>query len=206
MKRTIQAIGSGRSEAAPDVVRLAVTAAATRDSMSAATAAATEATVRVRAALASAGITGADAVTQAVRFEPEWRGDGQPQRYTARQSIGVVSRDIAGVSDLVPALVEAGGDEVAIDQLVFEASDHIALDAAAREAAFADASVRAAHYAALAGVTLGAVLTVVEGGGGGMPVFRAAKMSADGSGMALESGTVSVEAFVTVTWEIASPR
>lgn len=203
MKRTVQVIGSGRSEAAPDVVRLSVTAAATRDSMREASAAATEATARVRAALASAGIAGADAVTQAVRFEPEWRGDGQPQRFTARQTIGVTSRDVAGAGDLVTALVEAGGDEVAIDQLTFEAADHAALDVAAREAAFADARARAEHYAALAGVGLGAVLAVVEGGGGGMPVFRAAKMSADAGGMALEAGGVAVEVFVTVTWELA---
>ena len=203
MKRTGQVIGSGRSEANPDVVRLAVTAAATRDSMSEASTAATEATARVRAALASAGITGAAAVTQAVRFEPEWRGDGQPQRYTARQTIGVLSRDVAGAGDLVTALVEAGGNEVAIDQLVFAVSDHGPLDAAAREAAFADARARAEQYATLAGVSLGAVLTVVEGGGGAMPVFRAAKMEADAGGMALESGAVSVETFVTVTWEFA---
>lgn len=203
MKRTVQVIGSGRAESTPDVVKLSVTAAATRDSMSEASGAANAATSRVRGALAAAGIAGADAVTQAVRFEPEWRGDGQPQRYTARQSIGVMSRDVAGAGDLVTALVEAGGNEVTIDHLEFAVSDLGPLDTAAREAAYADARARAEQYASLAGASLGAVLTVVEGGGGAMPVLRAAKMEADAGGMGLESGAVSVETFVTVTWEFA---
>ncbi len=203
MKRTVTVVGSGRAESAPDLAKLVVTAVASRETMREASAAATDATSRVRAALAAAGIAGADAVTQAVRFEPEWRGDGQPQRFSARQAIAVISRDVAGAGDLVTALVEAGGDEVAIEQLTFAVADEASLEVAARTAAFADARVRASHYAELAGVALGGVVTMTEGGGGGMPVFGAAKMSADASGMAVESGTVAVEAFVTVTWELA---
>ena len=201
MKRTVQVDGSGRAEAEPDIVQLSVTASATRDSMREAYAAATEATARVRTALAAAGL-GADAVTRAVRFEPEWRGDGQPQRYIARQTIGVLSRDVAGASEVVAALVEAGGDEAAIDSLAYAVEKPAALDEQARSAAFADARSRAEAFAAQAGGSLGRVLAVVEGGGGGMPVFRAAKMSADAGGMAFESGTVAAEAYVTVTWQL----
>lgn len=204
MKRSVQVTGVGRAVGEPTRVRIMVTANAVRESMREAADAAASAASRVRKALAAAGIGDDAARTEALRFEPEWRQEGQPQRYAARQTIAAVAPDVAAVGALVTSLVEAGGDDVVIESVTFEVAEPAALAAAARDAAWADARAKAQQFAALAGASLGEVLTVSEApGAGGVPLVRAEKLAMDGAAQPVVAGGVSMDATVAVTWALA---
>ena len=205
MDAFVDVTGAGRAEARPERVRIALTASATRESMREASEAVAATAGRLRAVLAEAGIGPADATTTGLRFEPEWRQEGQPQRYAARQSMNVLSPDVTGAGALVTALVEAGGDELIIESLGFESIDMEPLAAAARETAMADARAKAEHYAALAGRSLGEVLSIAEGGDVSAPVLRMEKLAADAAGAApqpLAAAPYTVNAHVSVRWAL----
>lgn len=204
MESFVEVSGTGVAQAEPDVVRIVATASATWDTMREAADAVAAAAGALRTALGAAGIEGKDARTQALRFEPEWRQEGQPQRYAARQTVAVTSRDVAGAGALVTSMVEAVGDALIIESLSFEKADAQAVALAAREEAFADALAKAEHYAALAGRSLLRVVAVTEGPvGGTAPLVREAKFAADAaSAQPLEAGGVEVRASVTVRWAL----
>jgi hypothetical protein len=71
----------------------------------------------------------------------------------------------------------------------------------ARVQAIADARARAETYAKAAGVTLGPILSISEGGGEAAPrpMYRMAAMAADTQ---IAPGEQSVAANVSVVWEI----
>lgn len=204
----VEVTGTGRVTAEADCVRIVVTATAVKDSMREASSAVAATSAVVRDCLAQAGISGADARTEGLRFEPEWRQEGQPQRFAARQTIAIVTRDVAGAGALVSSLVEAAGDGLVVESLAFARDDAAALTSAAREAAFADAREKAGHYATLAGRTLGAVVAIAEGhAASAMPQARALKFTAGaadaGAPQPLEGSGVEVTAEVTVRWTLA---
>ena len=84
----------------------------------------------------------------------------------------------------------------------FSIRDNGAMLQKAREAAIADALQRAETYARAAGVTLGPIQSIGEGGGSGpVPMFKAVRMMADAP-VPVAAGEESVTADVSVVWEI----
>ncbi|MFZ1727067.1 MAG: SIMPL domain-containing protein, partial [Albidovulum sp.] len=71
--------------------------------------------------------------------------------------------------------------------------------------AVADARHRAELYAQAAGVTLGAVLSIAEQGGGyqPMPMMRAEASYAKGGDVPVASGELNLSSTITVVYEIA---
>ena len=73
----------------------------------------------------------------------------------------------------------------------------------AREAAVKDAIDHAQTYAKAAGVTLGPILSIQEGGGEPpRPMYRAMAMMANAAPPPVAGGELSVSANVTITWQI----
>ncbi len=104
--------------------------------------------------------------------------------------------------EVVDDAVAAGANQVYGPSLTV--SDAEAQYGAAMEAAFDDARTRAEAIAEKAGVTLGAPVAIVEGGGGGVPLpyyERAVAESAAGD-VAIQPGTQDVGATLTVTFAI----
>jgi uncharacterized protein YggE len=133
---------------------------------------------------------------------PAYDQQGAPAGFEARHGLRVVVSDASEAGALLSALAAEIGDALRIDGVSLEVVDAGPAERDAREAAYADARARAEHLASLAGATLGDVLTVVEGGGGGFaeaPVARAA-LAKD---VSFEPGERALSSSLTVTWALA---
>ena len=100
--------------------------------------------------------------------------DHQRQQVTARvatYSLSVTAPELADVSRLVNVLTATAADALQIHGIAFSHSDPEPLLAAARRDAVADARSRAGQLALAAGLSLGDVLMIDEGSGGGSGVF-----------------------------------
>lgn len=135
------------------------------------------------AAVKKAGIRPQDIQTSGLTISPQYdyrpQEQGQPPRLTGYQvsnQVRVVTRDIAGLGQLIDALVVAGGNN--IDGPSFYVSNPDAMLGGARAAVLAKANARAADYARLAGYREARLVVLSEGGGwmpGTQPVMQMAR-------------------------------
>ena len=125
-------------------------------------------------------------------------------RYRASNMVQVTARDIAKVSDLLDATIDAGANN--IWGVEFTISETGSLESDARSESMQDARARAEELAELAGVTLGPVVSVSEAFTGfpsplgGVVVERAVGMG--GGGPSVSPGEATVRMQVQVTYEI----
>ena len=199
--RIVTVTGTGTSTVAPDsaVVRVAAVArgagvAEAYDAMSVAAATVVEVAGR-HAERHRIGSTG-------VSVWPWHDRDGQRQGYEARHSYAIGCADLPVAGSLLAELTLAVGDGLAVDGVGLEVTDDRDAEVAAREAAFEDARRRATALAEMAGATLGAVRSIVEGdpAGGPGPMPRMAMVR--GAGAGIEPGEATVTSVVTVVWEL----
>jgi uncharacterized protein YggE len=156
-----------------------------------------DAATAVAAALKNAGAAAADIQTSQVSLSPQTNQDGTTIiGYAASTSI-VVKTTIAKAGPIIDAAVGAGADGVSGPSL--SRSDEDALYRDALKNAVSDARDKAAALASAAGLTLGGAQTVVEGGGQ-TPIPLVAGAKAADSSVAIEPGTQTIEANVTVTY------
>jgi uncharacterized protein YggE len=129
--------------------------------------------------------------------------EGKPGGFEARHSLAVRCPSVEEAGALLSSLAETVGDALVVDGVTLDVNDTSAARATADEAAWDDARSHAAHLAALAGASLGEVVSIVEGeaarpGGSSPAALRAVDASAR-----LEPGESSVHGAVTVTWLLA---
>jgi uncharacterized protein len=148
------------------------------------------------AAVKHAGVADADIQTSQVSLSPQTNQDGtQIVGYSASNSISVQST-IANAGPIVDAAVGAGADGVSGPSLSL--SDQDAQYRDALQKAVAAAHAKAHTLAGAAGLDLGGVQTIVEGAAQyPVPLAQKAGFSA---GVAIEPGTQTVDATVTVTY------
>lgn len=181
--------GEGRVTAVPDmaIVRLGVTGQATeaQDAMAQVSATMTA----VQEGLRAAGIEARDIQTTSLQLNPRWdnrvQRDGEPPRiveYFAENGVTVRVRDLSGLGDVLSAVLADGANQ--FRGLSFDIADPAPLMDAARRAAVADAKAKAALYAEAAGVSLGALVELREGGVA-QPVPMVAEMAMARSDMAV---------------------
>ena len=200
--------GTGTASAPPDAMRIRLAASAFRPTLAAALADSEAAAGRIRAAFAAGGVAGDDAATAglSVHAERVWtEGKGSHvSGYRSSHELLVTVRDMAAAGRLLGEALVAGGDDALLHGVEFVVEDDAALKVAAREAAWADALAKAEQVAGLAGRTLGRVVSVAEGGGGGgpVPMMRMHAPLAAGADMAVEPGGVDVRATLSVAWEL----
>jgi uncharacterized protein len=198
----ITVVGTGTATVTPDTATWSFGVQTSADTAEAALAANSTAMEQVVAALKGAGIAGDDLQTEQVSVYPRTSDDGiSIVGYDASNTVRATIRDLDSAGAIVDAAVAAGANQVYGPSLTV--SDTEAQYRAAVEAAFADARTRAEAIAGLAGVTLGAPVAIVEGGGGSVPVYdRAAMEGAATADVAVEPGTQDVGASLTVTFAI----
>ncbi len=163
---------------------------------------------RVIEAVRAAGVAAADVATAAVSLQPETRAprEGTPAvvSYRALNTVSVRVRALDGLGGVLRRVVDAGGNR--IGGIGFGLADPEKARDEAQAAALQDARRQAEGLAGAAGVTLGAVETIVSpaaSGGGVAPLaMRAARAKAP---VPITAGTVTLEADVAVTWRIAKP-
>ena len=203
---TVTVQGSGVYAGAPDiatvgigVVRDARTAGDALDQLS-------DGLRAVLSRLETAGIEERDLQTSALTLSPRYDRQSssltpRPVGYVAESRISVRIRDIGRVGAVVDAAVGDGANR--LDGVSFGLSDPEAAEKEARRRAVADARAKAETLTGEAGVALGDVTAIVEGGGGyqpPMPMMRM-EMAAD-AGVPVAPGEIETRVEVTMTWEI----
>lgn len=206
---TIAVTGEGRAEATPDMAHITIGITAQADTAAEALAQTSAAVRDTLARLDAAGIAPRDRQTTGLSLQPVWdygRNTNAPPRitgFTAQNGVAVRARDLSALGGLLDAVVSGGANR--LDGLRFTVAEPQPLMDEARRRAVADARRRAELYAEAAGVTLGAVLSISEGGGGGpiMPLMRSDMAMASESAVPIAEGEVELSARVEMIFAIA---
>jgi uncharacterized protein len=152
-------------------------------------------------ALKKAGIDSSKIQTTQVSLWPQTSSNGNTiVGYQASNSVQVTAA-LGKSGALVDAAVGAGANNV--DGPNLDTADKSSLYGEALKKAIADAKVKAQAIADGAGLTLGTLVKVEEGGdtAPSMPMFAAEKAAA---GVPIEAGTQQIQASVTVTYSASS--
>ena len=149
-------------------------------------------------ALKKAGVDSSDIQTTQVSLWPQTTSDGtRITGYQASNSVQVTA-GIGKSGELVDAAVGAGANNV--DGPNLDTADKSSLYDQALKQALGDAKGKAQAIADGAGLTLGGVARVREGGNAvPVPMFAEAK-AATGTAVPIEAGTQQIQASVTVTY------
>ena len=204
--RLISMSGHGEVKAAPDQVQVNAGITTSATTAAGALAANTTRMKGVFAALTKLGIADKNIQTVNVSVSPQYTngGNNEPSRLTGYQVNNEVSVRLDNVAKLgaaLDALVTSGANQM--NGISFSIHDTAPLLAQAREQAVADARLRAETYARAAGVGLGPIQSISEGGEAPRPMYRmAAPMMVTGSRVPVAAGEESVSADVAVVWEI----
>ena len=206
VSRTITMSGQGEVRAAPDTVTLSAGVTSEAPTAAAALAANTSRMQAVFAALKKLGVADKDMQTSNFSVSPQMTGgaNNQPPRLTGYQVNNQVRARLEDVSKLGAALdvlVSAGANQM--NGIDFAIKDTGPLLTEARAAAVADARAKAETYAKAAGVSLGPILSLSENENQGpRPVYMAAPMVRAGKAVPVATGEESVNATVSIVWEI----
>ncbi len=160
---------------------------------------------KVIARLKEAGIGEGDMQTSGLSVNPNWSnsysssGTQTIDGFTALNYLTVGIRDLGKLGEVLDQVVADGANT--LNGVTFALIDpRPALDEARKEAV-ADARARAELLATASGVKLGDLVSITDGGGfagGPGPMFRA-----EASAVPVQSGEVSYQANITISWEIA---
>jgi len=201
---TMAMTGHGEVRGAPDMAQVTAGVTATAPTAAQALAANSNRMKGVFAALAKLGVPEKNIQTTNFFVSPQYtNGDNNtPRRLTGYQvnnDVTVRLEDVGKLGGALDALVAAGANQ--INGVSFSIQNDAPLLEKARTQAIADARMRAETYAKAAGVTLGPILSISEGGGEAppRPMYRMAAMVAE---TRIAPGEQSVAADVSVVWEI----
>lgn len=202
--RVVTVTGEGRSDRKPDMAVVSLGVSEQADTAGEAMAAMAGGMEAVLATLAEAGVVPADIQTGQLTLEAAYdydSGSSVPPvtGYIATQVVDVRVREIGAVGPVLDAVTAGGANR--ISGIAFGLDDQAAALEEARAAAVADARARAEFYAGAAGVTLGDLVQIVEGGsfGGPQPFAR---FDAAAESVPVAPGQVTTTATVTVTYAI----
>lgn len=193
--KTITVTGNGSVTTVPDRATFGFTVETRAKTATAALTQNSGDTTAVIAALKSAGVTSANLQTSQVSLMPQTSQDGTTiVGYVASNSV-TVRTGLALAGKIVDAAVGAGANGVSGPSL--DVSDQSTLYRNALHKAVDDAKLKAQSLADAAGLSLGAVQSIAEGGSA-TPFPIADKASAVGA--PIEAGTQEIQASVTVTY------
>ncbi len=201
---TIAMTGHGEIRSQPDMAQVTAGVTATAPTAAQALSANSARMKGVFAALAKLGVPEKNIQTTNFFVSPQYtNGDNNvPRRLTGYQvnnDVTVRIEDVNKLGSALDALVAAGANQ--INGVSFSIQNDAPLLEKARTQAIADARARAETYAKAAGVSLGSILSISEGGGEAppRPMYRMAAMAAE---TRIAPGEQSVAADVSVIWEI----
>lgn len=208
MPRRLVVTGTGEAAARPDVAVITAGVIVEGRTASAALAESSRTMDTVLAQLRAAGLQPKDVRTSRFavtpRYETKQPGGrtGEPPNIVGYQVANQVTAEVRDVDRLgatLDALVTAGANS--IDGLRFEVADPRRLLGEARDAAVADALAKARRYATAAGVELGPIMSIEEGGASPSPrpMMRAEAMAA---AVPIAPGETELSASVTITFAI----
>lgn len=204
--RHITVSADGKVNVTPDAVRIYATVSLVRDSSKIALDSANAVSSTVRQTLLANGVERSDLRTQSLTVYPEYNYSQERGSsligYRASQAFDVTIRNVTAAGAVVDAIVLAGRDDLQVNSVspfVLNVAD---ATSSARENAVKNARFKARSYASLLGVTLGQVVSLVEGASPtfGGPIFAMEKNDAGSTGIDLGQQEITVT--VTVKWSI----
>jgi len=205
--RTLTVAGQGIVKAAPDQANFSTGVVTQGANASQALGANTRAMNALFETLKRLGVPDKNIQTSDLSLSPQYQtckpGVVCPQRivgYQVSNNVTVtVGLDRAG--SVLDALVASGSNQMG--GISFAIHDTKPLLAQARQDAVKDAMDKAKLYADAAGVKLGPILSIQEGGAEPpRPLYRAMMMPASGGAVPVAAGEESVNADVSITWII----
>ena len=205
MERTVTVSAVGQVTAEPDIARLSAGVTVEADTAQEALSRNSETMKAVIDGLKASGIDPKDIQTSSLRVEPRYTHpkEGQPPviaGYRVSNDVEITARDLDRLGEVLDKLVTLGAYEMR--GLSFDVSKAETLKDEARKEAIANALRRAKLYAAAAGVEVGDVIQIAED----VPAFAPRPVPMARSAMAqavpIERGSETLEARVTVTWEL----
>jgi hypothetical protein len=204
--RTISTSGHGEVRAVPDMAEVRAGVTITAPTAAQALAANSSRMQSVFVALRKMGVPEKNIQTTNFFVSPQYsNGEGNTARrltgYQVSNDVTVRLEDIGKVGSALDALVAAGANQM--NGISFSIQNPGPVLEKARAEAVADARTRAETYAKAAGVNLGTILSISEGGGEApRPVMyrMAAAMAAPPTPVAAGEQTVSAD--VAMVWEI----
>lgn len=204
---TVAVDGVGEAIGVPDTLLLSLGVDVTRSDVSAALAAAGTAATAVMDALAKDGVAKADMQTTDLSVSPRADRRGRTVGYRVTESLAVTLHDFARAGGDLGDAVAAGGDAVRVQGLTPALHDMAAPGSTARARAFSDAQAKAQQYAALAGRTLGSVVTIDASTSTPQDTASTARAAAGTASAAAPSvpvaaGSVPVEVTVSVVFSL----
>ena len=210
--RRLTLVAEGTVIAEPDMATVNLGVVSEARTAAAALEANTASMSGIVAQLKAAGIAERDLQTSGFHVSPVYtrparRADGQqaaPQiaGYRVHNTLTVRIRDLARTGAILDVVVTLGANSV--DGPQFSVAEPEPLRDEARQKAVAAARARAALYAQAAGVTLGAIMSIEEAGGGDprpVPMARMEAAVADAA-VPIEAGELTFREQVRIVWEI----
>ena len=207
----ISVSGEGRVTAAPDTGTVVLGVRRQAQTAAGAMQAANTAAAEILAIVAERGVEPRDVQTIRVGLNPVWdhRPNQQPKitGYEAMNDLSIRVRSLDDMGVLIDALVQGGANSV--QHIGFSIDDMTALRAEARRAAVTDARTRAQTLAEAAGVELGGLAHLSEGGAAmpppPMPMMRMdmAMEEAMESAVPIAAGELEIVVQVSAAWQIA---
>jgi uncharacterized protein YggE len=199
----ISVSGEATVSVAPDLAQIDAGVASDAKTAKEASDANNAAMGKVLLALKGAGIAEKDYQTSRLSLQPQYgqnksTGASPVVGFRASNRVTVKIRDVTKVAGLIDTLVSAGAND--IGNISFEVTQASKLLDDAREQAVADARRKAEVYAKATGVTLGAPLSVSEGGGP-VPLFKP-RMAPMAAPAAVAPGEETLSVTVNVSWAI----
>ena len=206
MPRTITVPGEGRVSVRADLAELRVGIALTEETVQGARTAGALALQSVLSRLKTLGCRSADIQTSVVSMTPAYDySNNRPPRligYALANSVNVTIRDLERVGDIIDGALTSGA--TTLDGVTFRIADPAPAQREARELAVADARARAETLAKAAGVQLGSVIAMSEGGAEPpfqpYPAMRSMAMKDEST--PVEAGMNQITVAVTVTFTI----
>ncbi|HEX5672116.1 MAG TPA: SIMPL domain-containing protein [Acidimicrobiia bacterium] len=203
MKAGITVSGVGSAAAVPDRCVLTLGATTAARTVGEAMTSVNERVTAVLSALAEKGISGPDVRTSELTIWPDHDREGNQTGFRVRNIVRAEISDISSVGDVVAAATAAAGNMAEMQGIAFHLKDTGPVEAEARRLAWAAAQAKAENLASLAGVRLGAPVSIaesVESSGGPMP---RAKMMAIAEAAPVEAGSSEVRVEVQVRFALA---
>ena len=205
---TITVPGRGTVRIDPDVATIRLGVVVVRPTAADARTAAASTMGSVIGALTGGGVERRDLRTTLVGLDAvrDYSSESGPRvtGYQLTNAVEATIRAIEAVGPLIDAALAAGA--TSMDGLSFQLADPTAALEQARRRAVTDARARATTLAAEAGVTLGSVIEIVEGGalppGAPRPMAELRMKAAADVATPVEAGTGELEIGVTVSFAI----
>lgn len=201
-KEGITVTGSGDVNTTPDRADLSFSVQSEGATAAQALAANSADSQRLIDALKEAGVQAKDLKTEHLDVSPRYdvEKDMESRGYSASSSVSVRSQPLDRAARLSDVAVRAGADSASGPSL--SVADRDAQYRRALERAFDDARAKAQILAAAAGISLGEVTAIVEGGQPrDFPIYATAERALDAK-TPIEPGSEEITASVTVTFAI----